>query len=283
MPRPSNERLMDATGAGPGRGGWWSLAGRTALVAGASRGIGLAIARGLADAGARTILGARSRGALEAAVADLRADGLDADMLVLDTTDHASVESAVAGLPDVDVLVNVVGTNIRKPFLEYSQAEIDGLLATNLMGLIDLTRAVGRRMVEARRGGKVLFIGSLVIHVGVPYVSIYAATKGALAALTKALAAEWAPAGIQVNCIAPGMILTDLNRRMWESEALRAWLASVQANPRLGSPEDLAPLAVLLAGAGSDYITGQTIAVDGGYTTTKMWPFQGDASPTGGD
>jgi len=195
---------------------------------------------------------------------------------VLDTTDRASVARAATELPVLDILVNVVGTNVRKPFLAYEQSEIDHLLATNLVGTLDVARALGGRMVAAGRGGKVLFIGSLVTHIGVPNVSIYAATKGALAALTKALAAEWASCGIQVNCIIPGMILTELNRTMWESQELRSWLGTVQANPRLGTPDDIAPLAVFLAGSASDYITGQLIAVDGGYTTTKMWPFEGD-------
>ena len=103
--------------------------------------------------------------------------------------------------------------------------------------------------------------------VGLPYISVYAMTKGALGQLTKALAAEWGRHNIQVNCIAPGFIVTDLNRGMWESPAsakLRDWLKGVQANPRLGAPEDIAPLAVFLTGRGADYITGQIIAVDGG-------------------
>jgi gluconate 5-dehydrogenase len=254
----------------------FSLAGRNAFVCGASRGIGLAIGRALAEAGARTILGARSGEVLDARVRELRAAGHHAESLVLDTTDHDSVVRAARELPALDILVNVVGTNVRRPFLAYEQAEIDDLLATNLRGVIDVTRVIGGRMVEAGGGGKVLFIGSLVIHIGVPNVSIYAATKGALAALTKALAAEWASADIQVNCIVPGMILTELNHEMWESEDLRAWLRTAQANPRLGTPDDVAPLAVFLAGPASDYITGQLIAVDGGYTTTKMWPFTGD-------
>ena len=107
--------------------------------------------------------------------------------------------------------------------------------------------------------------------------------KGAIAALTKALAAEWAPDDIQVNCIVPGMILTDMNQAMWQDPGMHAWLRSAQANPRLGRPADLAPLAVLLAGHGSDYITGQLIAVDGGYTTTKMWPFAGDRAGAGSE
>ncbi len=259
--------------------GVFSLEGRTAFVAGASRGIGLAIARGLASAGAHTILGARSADVLAARVGELRAEGWSADWLRIDTTDRADVARAVDELPPLDVLVNVVGTNVRKPFLDYAWEEYRDLVAINLDGVVDLTQRLGRRMIERGAGGKILMIGSLVIHIGVPNVAVYAATKGALGALTMALAAEWAPHGIQVNCLIPGMILTDLNHAMWESAELRAWLLTAQANPRLGTPDDLAPLAVFLSGHGSDYITGQLLAVDGGYTTTKMWPFRGDPTP----
>ena len=109
---------------------------------------------------------------------------------------------------------------------------------------------------------------------GLPYIAIYAITKGGLGQLTKALAAEWGQYNIQVNCIAPGFILTDLNRAMWQPPEMEKWLKHAQANPRMGSPEDVAPLAVFLAGRGADYITGQIIAVDGGYSTTAVWPFE---------
>lgn len=256
----------------------FSLEGRTALVAGASRGIGLAIARAFAAAGAHTVLAARSDDVLEARVSEMRDAGLSADWVQLDTTDSDAVERVTADLPPIDILANIVGTNVRKSFVDYTRAEYDALLETNLSGLVELTQRVGRRMIAGARGGKVIFIGSLVIHVGVPNVSVYAMTKGALAALTKALAAEWAIHDIQVNCIIPGMILTELNAPMWESQEMHDWLRTAQANPRLGRPEDLAPLAILLAGPASDYITGQAIAIDGGYTTTRMWPFRGDES-----
>ena len=130
-------------------------------------------------------------------------------------------------------------------------------------------------MIARGAGGKIIMIGSLMSLLGLPYISVYAMTKGALGQLTKALAAEWGRYNIQVNCIAPGFIVTDLNRKMWEeSSQMREWLKGAQANPRLGTPEDIAPLAVFLAGRGADYITGQIIAVDGGYTTTAVWPFE---------
>src|SRR5260221_14656260 len=109
---------------------------------------------------------------------------------------------------------------------------------------------------------------------GLPYLSVYAISKGGLAGLTRVLAAEWGRHNIQVNCIAPGFILTDLNRAMWQQGPMADWLQGAQANPRMGKPEDVAPLAVFLASSGADYITGQTIAVDGGYSTTANWPFE---------
>jgi gluconate 5-dehydrogenase len=246
-----------------------SLTNKTALVVGASRGIGLAIGRELAVAGARTILAARSMGVLERETMGLRASGLQAVPMQLDTANPA----ATAQLPDVDILVNVAGTNIRKQFVDYTQEEYDHLLQTNLTGIVQITRRVGERMIARGRGGKVIFIGSLMSMLGLPYLTIYSITKSALAGLTRSLAAEWGKHNIQVNCIAPGFILTDLNREMWQSPEMKHWLEGSQANPRMGTPADLAPLAVFLSGSGSDYITGQVIAVDGGYSTTANWPF----------
>lgn len=256
----------------------FSLSGKTALVAGASRGIGLAIARQLAEAGARTIMAARSVDRLREHAQALEAQGFEARALRLDITDSESIRASVEGLEAApDILVNVAGTNIRKRFSEYTPAEYQHIMRTNLHGIVELTQQVGARMIERGAGGKIVMIGSLMSLVGLPYISIYAMTKGALGQLTKALAAEWGRYNIQVNCIAPGFIVTDLNRQMWESPEsanMREWLKGAQANPRLGAPDDVAPLAVFLAGGGADYITGQIIAVDGGYTTTAVWPFE---------
>lgn len=246
------------------------LTNKTALVVGASRGIGLAIARELAHAGARTILGARTTAALDKETEALRAEGHQATSLRIDMADL----STSFEFPEVDILVNVAGTNIRKPFEQYTTSEYEHLMQTNLHGLVQITQKVGGRMVSRGRGGKIIFIGSLMSMLGLPYLSVYAMTKSALAGLTRALAAEWGRHNIQVNCIAPGFILTDLNRTMWQEPAMRDWLEGAQANPRMGKPEDIAPLALFLSGPGSDYITGQVIAVDGGYSTTAYWPFQ---------
>ena len=252
----------------------FSLAGKTALVAGASRGIGLAIAQGLAEAGAHTVLAARSMEKLEEHAAALKGKGYSASAVRMDMADSKSIDNAVAGLDAIDILVNVAGTNIRKPFQDYTKQDYEFILQTNLHGLVELTQKVGAKMIARGAGGKVVTIGSLMSLLGLPYLAIYAISKGALGQLTKALAAEWGKYNIQVNCIAPGFILTDLNRSMWEQPKMEEWLRGNQANPRLGSPADIAPLAVFLSGRGADYITGQIIPVDGGYTTTSVWPFE---------
>ena len=247
----------------------FSLTGKTALIVGASRGIGLAIAQEVAKAGAHTILAARSMDKLEEHSTALRAEGFDATALKLDTADA----TATPELPDVDILINVSGTNIRKAFEKYTEQEYNHVLQTNLHGIVRLTQRVGAGMLARGNGGKIIFIGSLMSLLGLPYLTVYAITKSALAGLTRTLAAEWGQHNIQVNCIAPGFILTDLNRDMWQQDQMRSWLQGAQANPRMGSPADIAPLAVFLSGPGSDYITGQVIAVDGGYSSTAVWPF----------
>ena len=252
----------------------FSLQGKTALVAGASRGIGLAIAKLMAESGADTILAARSADKLEQEAAAIRASGGKARTLRLDVTDGASIQAAAEAAGEVDILINVSGTNIRKHFAEYTAEEYERILQTNLHGIVTLTQLVGARMVSRGKGGKIVNIGSLMSLLGLPYLSVYAITKGALGQLTKVLAAEWGRHNIQVNCIAPGFIVTDLNRHMWQQPKMKEWLRGLQANPSTGTPEDIAPLAVFLSGRGSDYITGQIIPVDGGYTTTAVWPFE---------
>jgi len=234
----------------------------------------LAIAQGLAAAGANTILAARSLDKLEAHAADLRAKGQSASAVRLDVADSKSIEDAVAGLGHVDILVNVAGMNIRKRFQDYTRQEYDQMLQTNLTGLVEVTQKVGAKMIARGAGGKVVMIGSLMSIVGLPYLTIYGITKGALGQLTKNLAAEWGQHRIQVNCIAPGFIITDLNREMWKRSDLNEWKKGVQASIDFGTPEDVAALAVFLSGRGSNYITGQIIPVDGGYTTTAVWPFE---------
>lgn len=251
----------------------FSLAGKKALIAGASRGIGLAIAKATAAAGAHVVLAARSQEALEKEAFTLKKTGHKAETLSLDVTSEQSINSAAEAHGDVDILVNVAGTNVRKRFEQYTQEEYERIMQTNLHGLVRLTQKVGATMIARGKGGKIVHIGSLTSLLGLPYLAVYAMTKSALAGLTRVTAAEWAQYSIQVNCIAPGFILTDLNRKMWQAPEMLAWLKGAQPNPRLGAPEDVAGLSVFLSGPASDYITGQVIAVDGGYSTCGNWPF----------
>jgi NAD(P)-dependent dehydrogenase (short-subunit alcohol dehydrogenase family) len=252
----------------------FSLAGKTALIAGASRGLGLAIAQATAAAGAHTILAARSTDKLDVAVKELREAGHSAESQFLDVTDRDSITAAADAHQDVDILINVAGMNIRRRFEEYTQEEYDRVMQTNMHGLFSLTQKVGGKMLARGKGGKIVFIGSLLTQKGLPYFTVYAMTKSALGGLTRALAAEWGQHNIQVNCIAPGFILTDLNRAMWQPPEMRQWLRGVQANPDFGTLDDVAALALFLSSRGSNYITGQVISLDGGNTTTAFWPFQ---------
>lgn len=250
-----------------------NLRGKTALIAGASRGIGLAIAQAIAGAGAHTILASRSLDKLQKNAEELRGKGLSADAIAFDMADRQSIDALASQLPEIDILVNVSGTNVRRRFEDYSIEEYERIMNTNLHGIVALTQKVGARMRARGNGGKVVMIGSLMSLLGLPYLTVYAMTKSALAGLTRTLAAEWGADNIQVNCIAPGFIITALNRDMWQPPVMKQWLKGVQASERTGVPEDIAPLAVFLSSSGADYITGQTIAVDGGYTTTAVWPF----------
>ena len=196
---------------------FFSLEGKTALVAGASRGIGLAIAQHLARAGARTLLAARSADKLEANADSLRKEGHTAQALSLDITSSDSIADLAERAADVDIFVAVAGTNLRKRFETYTVEEYERMMNTNLHGVVFLTQKVGARMVQRGKGGKIIFIGSLMSVLGLPYLTVYAMTKSALAGLTHTLAAEWGRYNIQVNCIAPGFIVTDLNREMWQA------------------------------------------------------------------
>jgi NAD(P)-dependent dehydrogenase (short-subunit alcohol dehydrogenase family) len=236
--------------------------------------MGLAMAQHLARAGAKVVLAARSKNILDREARILTDQGLEAEARQLDIADFESIDALAHGLADIDILVNVAGTNIRKRFQEYTPEEYNHILQTNLHGFVRLTQKIGASIINRGRGGKIINIGSLTSLLGFPYISIYGVSKSAIAGLTRTLAAEWGKYNIQVNCIAPGFIITELNRKMWEAKEMHDWLRGSQANPRAGTPEDVAPLAVFLAGTGSDYISGQVICVDGGFSTTGVWPFE---------
>lgn len=244
----------------------FSLAGRTALVTGAGSGIGRGIARALAEAGASLQLVGRSD-AVDATRAQLAENGADATCVRIDLRDGDAVAEAAAELAEqspVDILVNCAGVIDRGAFTETSDRQWHDLLAVNLEAPRILSREFGARMVE-RGSGKIINIASLLSFQGGHRVAGYTVSKHALVGLTKALANEWAGHGIQVNAIAPGYIATD-NTAPLRADSTRAAeiLGRIPAG-RWGTPEDLAGAAVFLASPASDYVTGHTLVVDGGW------------------
>jgi gluconate 5-dehydrogenase len=245
----------------------FDLSGRTALITGSSRGIGLVLARGLARAGAQAILNGRDERRLEAAAAELAGEGIDARSLAFDVTDEDAVESAIATIEQdiapIDILVNNAGVQLRKPLQEFSTADWHRLLETNVTSAFLLGRAVGRRMV-ARQRGKIINVCSLQSELARPNIAPYAATKGALKMLTQGMCADWAPHGITVNGIGPGYFATELTRALRDDVEFDAWLRKRTPAGRWGETEELVGAAVFLAAPASDFVNGQIIYVDGG-------------------
>jgi NAD(P)-dependent dehydrogenase (short-subunit alcohol dehydrogenase family) len=249
--------------------GPFSLAGRVALVTGASRGIGRAVARALGRAGAAVACAARSVDQVGAAAAEIEAAGGRAVGLRMDVTVSLEIAAALAAaeraLGPIDVLVNNAGITIEKRSADLTDEDWDTVLATNLTSMFRCARAVAPGMI-ARGHGKIINVGSMYGRIGVPRYAAYCASKAAVDGLTRSLAAEWARHGIQVNCLAPGYINTDIPREAMADERSRALLLSKVPARRIGEPEEAAALAVYLASPASDFMTGQTVYLDGGQT-----------------
>ena len=245
------------------------LAGRVALVTGASRGIGRAVALALGAAGAAVACCARSAEQVEATAAQVSGHGGRARGFRLDVTRRNEIDAVVAdigaALGPIDILVNNAGITLDKRSVEVTDEEWDDVLATNLTSTFTLARAVAPGMMEQRRG-KIINIGSMYGKIGVPRYAAYCASKAAVEALTRSLAVEWARHGIQVNCLAPGYVNTDIPREAMADEKLRTLFLSRVPARRIGEPEEVATLAVYLASAASDFMTGQTVYLDGGQT-----------------
>jgi NAD(P)-dependent dehydrogenase (short-subunit alcohol dehydrogenase family) len=243
------------------------LDGRVALVTGASRGLGRAMAVALAEAGADLALVARSRGDLEETAASVRTLGRSALVLPADVTSPAEVEGAVeatlGGLGRLDVLVNNSGIAAVKPLVETTLEQWRAILDTNLTAAFTLCRAVGPAMI-GRRAGKVINVASVLGAHGLSGYTAYSASKGGLIALTRSLAVEWARHHIQVNAIAPGWFLTPMNADAFADEKIRERLLREVPARRVGKPEELGPLIVYLASSASDFMTGEVIFIDGG-------------------
>jgi gluconate 5-dehydrogenase len=247
----------------------FELTGRTALVTGSSRGIGLTLAQGLGRAGARVVLNSRDADRLAAVAGELRAEGLSVEIAPFDVTDESAVDAAVGRIEEevaaIDILVNNAGMQLRRPLQDFSAAEWHRLLETNVTSAFLVGRAVGTRMLE-RGAGKIINVCSVQSELARPTIAPYTATKGALKSLTRGMCADWAPHGICVNAIGPGYFNTELNAALRADPEFDGWLRRRTPAGRWGELEELVGVAVFLAAPASDFVHGQIIYVDGGLT-----------------
>jgi 2-deoxy-D-gluconate 3-dehydrogenase len=248
----------------------FDLGGRVAVVTGGNRGIGLGMARGLAHAGATLVIAARDLERSEAAVAELAAAGARAAAVELDVRDPASVLKMAAAVVErfgrLDVLIANAGTNIRKPPEQYSLEEWSTVLDINLRGTFLCAQAAHPHMKRGG-GGKIITIGSMTSIFGASFAAPYSASKGGTVQLTKALATAWARDNIQVNAVLPGWIDTELTHEARRQvTGLHERVEARTPAGRWGTPADMAGVAVFLASAASDFVTGTAIPVDGGYS-----------------
>lgn len=248
--------------------GRFTLKGRVALVTGSARGIGWGIARGMAEAGAHVVLNDLRQDALEPLVEELRSAGLEGSACAFDVTDEAAVAAGVgrivAELGRVDILVNNAGIQKRKRFADFSYDEWRAVIDTHLNGAFLVTRAVLPQM-EANRFGRIIMIGSIAVKAPKAQIPAYAAAKGGVTSMVRALAIEVAPLGITCNAIAPGYIATEFTRVLHSDEGFTSRLMERVPAGRWGRPDDIAPAAVYLASAAGAFVNGSVLTVDGGF------------------
>lgn len=246
----------------------FDLSGRRALITGSSQGIGFALAKGLADAGAEVVLNGRDPGKLSAASEAL---GQTAHQLAFDVTDHDAVRSAVDGFEahegPIDILINNAGMQYRTELENFPADAFERLLQTNVASVFHVGQAVARHMI-GRGAGKIINIASVQTALARPGIAPYTATKGAVANLTKGMATDWAKHGLQCNAIAPGYFDTPLNAALVADPDFSAWLENRTPAGRWGQIDELVGAAVFLASPASSFVNGHTLFVDGGITAS---------------
>jgi gluconate 5-dehydrogenase len=249
----------------------FDLSGRRALITGSSTGIGYALAKGLAAAGAEVVLNARSEARLNDAVGRLNADGATAHAASFDVTSPGEVEAAIGRIEreigPIDILVNNAGMQRRAPLEQFSHAQWEELMKTNVESVFLVGQAVARHMIERKRG-KIINICSVQSELGRPNIAAYTASKGAVKMLTKGMAIDWGQHGIQVNGLGPGYFKTELTEALVNDEKFSAWLIGRTPSRRWGEVDDLVGAAVFLASDGSNFVNGHILYVDGGVTAT---------------
>ena len=243
----------------------FDLTGKRALVTGSSQGIGLALAQGLAAAGAQVVLNGRDRAKLDAAAQTLPG----ALTLAFDATDHAGVRAAIDGFEEatgpIDILVNNAGMQHRTPLQDFPAEMFEKLLQTNIASVFHVGQAVARHMI-ARGQGKVINIASVQTLLARPGIAPYTATKGAVANLTKGMATDWGPHGLNCNAIAPGYFDTPLNAALVADETFNTWLTNRTPQRRWGKVDELQGACIFLASDAASFVNGHTLFVDGGIT-----------------
>ncbi len=249
----------------------FSLKGRTALITGSSQGIGLALAKGLAEAGACIILNGRDANKLSSAADKMRESGAVVQTSVFDVTDHDAVKTAVDKLEAdgtvIDILVNNAGMQHRSPLEDFEPAAFERLLQTNVASVFHVSQAVGRHMIK-RGEGKIVNIASVQTALARPGIAPYTATKGAVGNLTKGMATDWAKHGLQCNAIAPGYFDTPLNAALVADATFSSWLETRTPAGRWGNVDELVGACVFLTAPASSFVNGHTLYVDGGISVS---------------